>query len=85
MPVFSVTKLSGKEYKVVKYIYHQGKVHLHEATNVETTQNLNVKDLTYDQILELVQKIKTSYKYADTGFELAEYFYDTPYWTEGLW
>jgi hypothetical protein len=84
MPVFSITKLSGKEYRVIKYIYDKGKVHVHEAENIKGNRNLNVKDLTYKEVLELIHKIRT-YNYKDTGTELEEYFYDTPYWTEGFW
>jgi len=82
MPEFSISKFSEKNYQIWKYVYKDGEVHIHKAP--DTVEELDVSKLRYEQVVQLVHKIKGGIAYEDKWYSLDEYFYNSPYWTEGI-
>ena len=82
MPVYGITKFTNVSLSVFKIEYKNKKIVLSEAIN-EESKNIDVNKLTYQQILELIEKIKNTFKYKVREKTLDDYFYKVPYWTEG--
>ncbi|MEA9412653.1 hypothetical protein [Flavobacterium sp. PL02] len=82
MPVYGITKFTNVGLSVFKIEYKNNKIVLSEAINKES-KNIDVNKLTYQQILELIEKIKNTFKYKVREKTLDDYFYKVPYWTEG--
>ena len=82
MPVYEITKFTNVGLSVFKIEYKNKKIVLIEAIN-EESKNIDVNKLTYQQILELIEKIKNTFKYKVRGKTIDDYFYKVPYWTEG--
>lgn len=83
MPVYAIAKLGEDHFSVYKIAYKNNVTVISKATNKES-QNINVNTLTYDQIIVLISQMKNTFTYKFSPGSLDDYFYDVPFWTEGL-
>ncbi|MFL9836994.1 hypothetical protein ABS768_05750 [Flavobacterium sp. ST-75] len=85
MPIYSISMLGGKEFHIYKYTYKDKQVHIEKAKKInEMNINLNLNNLRYSELLTLIDNIKNKFEYEYINKSLDQYFYDVPYWTEGI-
>jgi len=83
MPVYAIAKLGSNVISVYKSEYVKNEIVLKRATEKEAN-NINIGDFKYTEILQLIKKMKSGFSYKKEKKTIDPYFYNVPYWTEGL-
>ena len=82
-PLYSISTGGEMEHRVNKYIYQDGNVYINTAVDKESI-GINIDTIKYKELIEIINKIKNEFSYKDSGYQLDNHFYGTPYWTEGI-
>jgi|GEM_PF-3371196 len=83
MPIYAIARLGKKTFSVYQIEYLKNEIVLSKALDLEST-NINVCNMKYNQIIDLIRKIKYKFTYKKEKQTLDTYFYKVPFWTEGL-
>ena len=83
MPIYAISKLGEEKTFVYKIEYLNEKIILSKAINKEVAE-IDVNKLKYSQIKEIFKKSIYRFRYKKEKLTLDSYFYNVPFWTEGL-
>jgi len=83
MPIYAISRFGKEKTFVYKIEYLKNKIILSRAINKESTE-IDVTKLKYSQIIDLFKKSIYNFTYKKEKLTLDSYFYDVPFWTEGL-
>lgn len=81
MPVYAVARLGDEKFAVYHFEYINNKIVLSKAAEKES-ENINICNLKYSQIIDLIHKMKSHFSYEHEHETLDDYFYKIPFWTE---